>query len=636
MKLKILAAMVVVGAVLALGTSLVSAAPGPQDHSWNVQFSTTAAGSHPDITVTLTLGTNSAAQAPAPTAFFDEATTTYAGNTPTAANKGAAVGNIDFSIQSSVDPTLIGVNNIQSSGQAPQCGASGTLGLGPVNAPIYAATKASADGVVSSDGSPFPADQSPDTTHGGVPEAVLKVPDWYTTVLNSIGAPEAVVVARNYAIAATTPATHTSVNFLTLNTGGGVYANVTVLANPIASFSSAGQTTVTCPPFTSIVAQQGTSTAHTWDCSSDYFGNPVPSCTGSTVAASSTLSTLAAAGSFPYQIALSSASNLDSDTNGAGTQLFGSWDNCKVDANPSQSDANNNGIGDACKGGGTYVHSNATAIANASLTCSVISTTAPYAACQDADQDGALNASDNCPLVANTDTTTAPAHVTPGDNQLDSDRDGIGDACDPNPSVIGTGTGYAPGADPGVTTTGQYSDFDDICNAQFSIGGATNVPGVCLAQVGISVVDSNDNGIPDFLNPGSGQPCVQDHASDSNNDGYSDADQTTPAGTPSCTGAFPAGGGLGQDALKACPGRNSSLLTGTPATQTAAKKALADPNHDGNINILDLSQTSGSFLGSYTTGSDKKAELDYNKDKNVNILDLSIQSGFFLNSVPPC
>ena len=74
-------------------------------------------------------------------------------------------------------------------------------------------------------------------------------------------------------------------------------------------------------------------------------------------------------------------------------------DNCPSAANASQSDADHDGIGDACD--------NCPALANASQT--------------DADLDGAGDGCDNCPLIAN-----------PG--QADADLDLHGDACDCAPA----------------------------------------------------------------------------------------------------------------------------------------------------------------------------------------------------------
>ena len=73
--------------------------------------------------------------------------------------------------------------------------------------------------------------------------------------------------------------------------------------------------------------------------------------------------------------------SLDSDSDG----IPDATDNCPNAANPDQTDANSNGIGDVCE--------------------------------QDQDQDGIPDATDNCLTIANTD-------------QADIDNDGIGNECD--------------------------------------------------------------------------------------------------------------------------------------------------------------------------------------------------------------
>jgi hypothetical protein len=106
----------------------------------------------------------------------------------------------------------------------------------------------------------------------------------------------------------------------------------------------------------------------------------------------------------------------DPDYDGDG--VVNEVDNCPFTANWTQSDNNGNDIGDDCDPAAT-----------------------------DIDEDGVADAFDNCPLAANTD-------------QADSDANGLGDACDesglpsPSPSPIASPTSpptNPPGFSPTVT-----------------------------------------------------------------------------------------------------------------------------------------------------------------------------------------
>lgn len=147
--------------------------------------------------------------------------------------------------------------------------------------------------------------------------------------------------------------------------------------------------------------------------------------------------------------------------------------------------------------------------------------------------------------------------------------------------------------------------------------------------------DPDCNSDTDFSNPGAGLPCVQDHIGDTNNDGYSDADAFTPPGVPTCTGAYPASGGLGLDPAAQCAGRN---LLGTPAQVAAAKVARADVDVSGKVNILDLAAAASAYgqSGFGADPSDKRNEFDQDGNGVINILDLAIMAAQYNQLVPPC
>ena len=129
-------------------------------------------------------------------------------------------------------------------------------------------------------------------------------------------------------------------------------------------------------------------------------------------------------------------------------------DNCPDDWNPSQSDDDLDGIGNACdpctdQDGDTFGSGSACAGSDCNDDVSAVHATSPY--WNDEDADGVTlgtsvqlcsatapvgftatpNGSDNCPGVSNA-------------SQANADSDALGDACDPTPGVAGSSFFYDP------------------------------------------------------------------------------------------------------------------------------------------------------------------------------------------------
>ena len=99
-------------------------------------------------------------------------------------------------------------------------------------------------------------------------------------------------------------------------------------------------------------------------------------------------------------------------------------------------------------------------------------------------------------------------------------------------------------------------------------------PGGCCTGPGLSFSDADDNGVPDYLL--NGGAVTRDHRGDANGDGYSDADEGTPAncGVASCASVTSHGTAETASCLDA--GRNCGTVAISPVRAPRVLRAAPD------------------------------------------------------------
>lgn len=245
--------------------------------------------------------------------------------------------------------------------------------------------------------------------------------------------------------------------------------------------------------------------------------------------------------------------NLGSGCQGGGTadDLDGDGvpnlsDNCPMDANPGQEDADGDGVGDVCEAGAGQGDADGDGVTNALDNCRDIAN----ADQADADGDGVGDVCDNCVNDANSDQAdldgddvgdeceddrdgdgvldvTDNCLTESNAGQEDGDGDGVGDACDNSPNDPNPGQDDADGD--GVGDASDNCDNDPNADQADEDGdGVGDECDNCPADANADQADSNSDGEGDACEgdgDGDGIANDEDNCIDEPNADQADGDQ---------------------------------------------------------------------------------------------------------------
>jgi hypothetical protein len=278
------------------------------------------------------------------------------------------------------------------------------------------------------------------------------------------------------------------------------------------------------------------------------------------------------------------ACDADNDNDGVPNAI----DNCEFGSNPGQEDANGNGIGDACDP--ALADSDGDGVLDGMDTCPLDANPGQEDgdadgigdACDsdivDSDGDGVVDALDNCPFEANAD-------------QMDTDGDGLGDVCDPD----------APTRTPTPTDTPTPTETPTATPTDTATPTPTETP----TETPTDTPTPTDTATPTPTDT----PTETPTETPTDTPTASPTDTATPTSTPTSTSTPTQTPTLTPTATK--------TPTLTPTSTPAA--VCGDVTGDGRVTAADVvAEALALLFGSHN------ARYDVNHDGKVNLTDLMI------------
>jgi hypothetical protein len=342
----------------------------------------------------------------------------------------------------------------------------------------------------------------------GIPNGVEYMIDFLPEDVSVLGL-SSYWVSRSYGVAVTFPGQTpgTDVSFLGFSgipdgSADGMAATESILANPFSPSNPAFQRTVTCTPFSVTVTTGATTVSPDFNQDGDSTDGPE-----ATILTGDNVQTVTEAGAGNVSLTFSDTDDYDKDG------IAPPYDLC--DTSSTNSDADKDLVSGSCDAVPANVNNSAgpafmTEDGNASdASCFDGIDNGPDGLTDfadpdcgngtiydnDVDGDGWLNATDNCPRLANA-------------NQLDQDSDSVGDACDPLITTDNIASPAIPSGKGDGTAESATYDNDAKCVDAYTTTEPSGDAPTCT-----SVFDAGDDGTPD----------VTDFNSDEDGDGNSDA-----------------------------------------------------------------------------------------------------------------